>query len=301
MDIPFDLETIPVENADKALKILSNGQSGTLPVLLGDADIFSVEWAEVVDAFEPPEDVLAAARDIDTETWFANQAPRLQNAENSSTRFSLLKGLYRVAALPFDIALLPLRLAAWPLTRQRPTLLFPLLNQPQTTNGHDDAWIEMLKSQLAQLEAAGEGTEDELDEIRQIIEDIEADGTCVFPDPVAYVTPRHSDEIAAGLVKAAEPWEVAAWLQHGTYALCAPKPVFVAHCKWMWEHFGARIITASTDHVGFQMDRPISNLETAQTVLHRFRGLGATEINAELDGSSGNSLLGARRLWVWWD
>ena len=159
----------------------------------------------------------------------------------------------------------------------------------------------MLKSELAILEEAGEGTPEELDEIREIINEIEANEACFFPDPVAYVTPRHGTKMAAGMVKADAPWEVAAWLQHGTYALCAPKPVFVAHCKWLWDAYGARIITASTDHVGFQMDRPIDTLDKAAEVLRRFRALGATEVNADRQDTSGSSLHRADRLWVWWN
>ena len=107
--------------------------------------------------------------------------------------------------------------------------------------------------------------------------------------------------MAAGLVATSEPWESAAWLQHGAYAICAPKAVFVAHCRWLWIENGARLITASTDHIGFQMERPISTLIEAAEVMRRFQLLGAIEINGDLVGSDGKSLVGAKRLWVWWD
>ena len=301
LDIPFDLETIPADKADHALKKMSENSSGTLPVLLGDANIFSVEWAEIVDKFVSPADVLAEARTIDTESWFSKQGTRTSGDATPTNASKMVDGLFRAAALPIDIVLLPARLASWPLTKKRPAFFSNLASQSQQYGTQIDPGVEMLKTQLAELEAAGEGTEEELNEIRQIIEEIAADGTYLFPDPVAYVTPRHSDEIAAGMLHATEPWEVAAWLQHGTYAVCAPKPVFAAHCKWMWDQFGARIITASTDHVGFEVDHPINDLAVAKEMLHRFQALGAKEVNAEHLGSGGESLVGASRLWVWWD
>ncbi len=277
LDIPFALETIPANDADNALARLTRDQIDAVPVLLGDADIFSAEWAETVDRFEPPEEVLAQAMALDTEAWFANHAVSPQLVE---ARKGLLGRLYRAVASPFG------------------TRAFPA--GKDTTVAAAKA-IAALKSQLADLEASGQGTVEEFADIRQIIDAAEQEGTSIFPDPVAYVTPRHGDQLAAGLVKVREPWEAAAWLQHGTYALCAPKPVLVALCKWLWEQHGGRIITASTDHIGFQMERPIASLEEAEVVLRRFSALGADEINADHRGSSGVSLVGAARLWVWWD
>ena len=277
LDIPFALETIPANDADNALARLMRDQTDTVPVLLGDADIFSAEWAETVDRFEPPEEVLAQALALDTETWFANHIVSPQLAE---ARKGLLGRLYQAVASPFGTRSLAI----------------------STDTAAAAAYvIAALHSQLADLEASGQGTEEEFADIRQIIDAAEREGTSIFPDPVAYVTPRHGDRLAAGLVKVSEPWEAAAWLQHGTYALCAPKPVLVALCKWLWEQHGGRIITASTDHIGFQMDRPIASLEEAEVVLRRFSALGAVEINADHRGSSGVSLVDAARLWVWWD
>lgn len=277
LDIPFALETIPANDADNALARLTRDQIDAVPVLLGDADIFSAEWAETVDTFEPPEEVLAQALALDTEAWFANHtvSPQLSEAGKG-----FLGRLYHAAASPFG------------------TRSLAIGTDTAAEAAHA---IAALNSQLADLEASGQGTAEEFADIRQIIDAAEQDGTNIFPDPVAYVTPRRGDRLAAGLVKVREPWEAAAWLQHGTYALCAPKPVLVGLCKWLWEQHGGRIITASTDHIGFQMERPIASLEEAEVVLRRFSALGADAINADHRGSSGVSLVDAERLWVWWD
>lgn len=281
LDIPFDLETVPADHADRELERLTKERKTSVPVLLGDADIFSAEWAEVVDEFEPPEALLQEASALDADAWFADHLPAPATDKSQG--------------MLGQIASLPVQLVQWPVTGQKPEFLS---KEPTTP---EDAGIAMLRSQLVELEASGEATEAELAEIREIIDDIAAEGTGFFPDPVDYVIPRHGDSVAAGMVDAKEPWEAAAWLQHGTYALCAPRPVLVAHCKWLWEQHGGRIITASTDHIGFQMERPIETLEDAGEILTRFTTLGASEVNADYRGSNGASLVGAARLWVWWD
>lgn len=301
MDIPFTLKTVPARDAVSALERLSREQPDTVPVLLGDADIFSAEWAETVDLFEAPEALLDEARAIDIDAWFDGQATQSAAAEaRARQQMRSFNRMARVVALPFDLLVLPLRLLDWARTGHRPTLFTrPAVDQPHPAIS--DPMVDMLTAQLADLEAAGEGTEEELADIRQIIADIAANGTTVFPDPVDYITPRRGENLAAGMMRAHEPWEVAAWLQHGTYAACTPKPVLVALCKWLWEQHGGRIITASTDHIGFQMDRPIATQDEAETVLGRFSALGASEVNADHRGSGGSSLVGAPRLWVWWD
>ena len=300
LQIPFPLETVPADRAETALTELIARKGDVTPVLLGDADVFSMEWAEQVDEFEDPEDILADARALDIDAWFANRLPSPAPGEAGldATR-KVLNGVHRVASVPVDVVLMPVRALSWPINGKRPNFRSRALFQGDEDKG--DYLVDMLRNQLAELEAAGEGTPEELAEIRDVIDEIEADGPGgMFPDPVAYVTPRRGGQLAAGLLSASEPWEGAAWLQHGAYAICAPKAVFVAHCRWLWEQHRARIITASTDHIGFQMERPLGR-ESAAEVLARFAALGATEINGDHAGSDGESLVGASRLWVWWD
>lgn len=298
LDIPFQLQSIPAANADSALAQLARERTDSVPVLLGDADIFSAEWAEIVDIFEPPENVLEEAMNLDIDAWFDKQVVADATATKHMNGFNFF---YRIVAFPFDVVLFPIRLARWPLTGRRPILLSRSPFDEHTVDQDEDAWIEMLKQQLAEFEAGGEATEEELVEIRQTIAQIEAEGIRLFPDPIAYVTPRHSTSLAAALLKVDAPWQAAAWLQHGTYSLCTPRAVFVAHCKWLAEKHGAQIITASTDAIGFQMERPIATREEAEEVLRRFSALGATEVNADHRGTDGSSLVDAERLWVWWD
>lgn len=306
--IPFPLENVPAEIAADAIVRLRTEHPGTAPVLLGDADVFSTEWAESVDQFEDPAQIIAESDAIDTEAWFAARAPRLAKAEARMEKpLRLFNRSWRVLALPFDVAMLPARLVKWALTRNRPIFLSrspfdigPLAEEAQELSL---GTVEMLKAQLADLESSGEGSEDDLNEIREVIAAIEAEGPDfrVFPDPVDYITPRHGGTVAAGLIASDEPWQIAAWLQHGTYALCAPKPVLVAHCHWLWDTYGARIITASTDHIGFEVTRPIETEDEAREVLARFFAIGADEVNAEQRGTDATSLIGASRWWVWWD
>lgn len=263
LTLPFPLETFPADQADAMLARLRKARVNTEPVLLGDADIFSTEWAESVDTFEPPETVLAEARALDTDDWFTSH----RVPEPAAPRPSALDTAVRVMS-----RILPGRTAP-------------------------SEEVTRLREQLAELEAMG----DDWSEAREAVAQLEAEGVGVFPDPVDYVTPRHGTSVAAGLVDVAEPWEAVAWLQHGTYALCAPKPVLAAHCRWLWQRHGARIITASTDHIGFELERPIALPADACETLARFLALGASEVNADRRGSDGKSLLGARRLWVWWD
>ena len=305
--LPFALEQVPALDAVEAVNRISADKPGTFPVLLGDADIFSAEWAEFVDTFEDPAEILDEAETIDVDAWFSVRTPTLAEsearAESSLKRFDLL---WRVLVLPFDALLHPARLVGWGLTGRRPFFLtrspFDIgpLAEP---DGIRRSTVETLKSQLADLEASGEGTEEDLQEIREVISAIETEGTDhrIFPDPIDYVTPRHGDRLAAGLIEAGQPWKSAAWLQHGTYALSAPKPVLVAHCRWLWEKYGARIITASTDHIGFEVAHPIATQAEAREVLARFIALCADEVNAEHRGTDGSSLVGATRWWVWWD
>lgn len=264
LTLPFPLEIFPADQADAALDRLRQARANIVPVLLGDADIFSTEWAESVDAFEPPEAVLAEARELDPDAWFTSH----RVPDPAPRRRSALGRAARVASR--------------------------ILTPRRAANSQDMA---RLREQLAELEALG----DDWSEARETIAALEADGVSVFPDPIAYVTPRDCATLAAGLVAVGEPWEAVAWLQHGTYALCAPKPILAAHCRWLWQRHGARIITASTDHIGFELDRPIALAADARETLARFLALGATEVNADRHGSDGSSLIGARRLWVWWD
>ncbi len=293
LDIPFQVETVPADQAETALKALIDAEDGVSPILLGDRDVFSTEWAEYVDVFENPATILAEARALDANRWFANRRTRRETRTvDLGATHRAQAWLTRMVQLPSAALNLPLRMVKG------------LVRTPKSTETEapEDQLVVNLRSQLAELEAAGEGTEAELAEIREVIAEIKAgvDGG-LFPDPVDYVTPRRGGDMAAGLVKTSEPWESAAWLQHGAYAICAPKAVFVAHCRWLWLENGARLITASTDHVGFQMERPIASLIEAAEVMRRFELLGAIEINGDLIGSDGKSLVGAERLWVWWD
>lgn len=303
-DIPFPLATVPADTAEAALAELRASRPGCQPVLLGDRDIFSTEWAEYVDAFEAPEAILAEAREVDIDAWFANRTHQDRTADAAMGRSSkTFNRMYRVAALPVDVLLFPMRLIRWPVTGHRPVFLSrsPFDHEGETTTGPVNG-LNALRAQLAELEAAGEGTLDELAEMREVIGALESEGAAgIFPDPVDYVTPRTGGELAAGLLQVGEPWEGAAWLQHGTYSICAPRAVLVAHCRWLWDKYEARIITASTDHIGFEIGRPISTAEEAREVLARFAALGAVEINGDCRNSDGASLVGAARLWVWWD
>ena len=306
--IPFSLEQVPVDTAADEVRRIRSERPGIAPVLLGDADVFSAEWAETVDTFEDPQAILAEAETIDIEAWFDARTPRLAEAEAQMERsLKWFNRGWRILILPFDAVLLPARLVKWAATRKRPAFLSPSPFDigPLDEDASPEAvsTVDMLNSQLAELEATGEGTDEELREIREVIGAIETEGTDhrIFPDPIDYVTPRHSGTVAAGLIGTGEPWQCAAWLQHGTYALSAPKPVLVAHCRWLWEQYSARIITASTDHIGFEVERPLATTEEARDVLGRFFALCATEVNAENVGTDGSSLVGATRWWVWWD
>lgn len=262
LTLPFPLEPLPADQAEAGLAQLRR-RTNTQPVLLGDADIFSAEWAEIVDAFEPPDAVLAEAREIDADAWFA--AHRLP--EVPPVRESALGRPFRVVS----------------------KLLSKRAPEPSR---FDRLWAE-----LESLEAEG----DEWADAHEALAALEAQNLPIFPDPVAYVTPRHGHSLAAGLFEGKEPWEAIAWLQHGTYALCAPRDVLAAHCRWLWLTFGARLITASTDHIGFELERRIAEPAEARDVLGRFLALGASEVNADRRGSDGASLVDAPRLWVWWD
>jgi len=293
LDIPFPVETVPADRAETALQVLIDTKAGVSPVLLGDRDVFSTEWAEYVDVFESPAAILADARALDANRWFANRRTR------RSTRVVNLGASHRAQTWLTRLVQMPSTALKLPLRMVKGLARAPEVDEP---NVHDDELVLTLKAQLAELEAAGEATDAELAEINEVIDEIKngvAEG--LFPDPIDYVTPRRGGEMAAGLVATSEPWESAAWLQHGAYAICAPKAVFVAHCRWLWMENGARLITASTDHIGFQMERPISSLIEAAEVMRRFELLGAIEINGDLIGSDGKSLVGAKRLWVWWD
>lgn len=283
LDIPFPLETVPADQADAALKKLIADNEGVTPVLLGDRDVFSTEWAEYVDVFENPKDILAEARALDSENWFAN---RIARKHPRRVELGAPRWIAGVVSIP----------------RRVVGRFSPGGSDADAQSTEKPSLVSVLKSQLAELERAGEGTEAELSEMRDVIEEIAADGTeGLFPDPVDYVTPRRGTELAAGLVNVSEPWESAAWLQHGAYAICAPKAAFVANCRWLWTTYGARIITASTDHIGFQMDRLILNRGEATDVMRRFEILGATGINGDLIDTAGDSLIHADRLWVGWD
>lgn len=304
--IPFPLEQIPSENAATELRRIHRETPRVMPVLLGDADVFAAEWAETVDAFEDPAAILAEAEFVDADAWFAARIPHLARSEarmeNALVRFN--KG-WRFLILPFDLALLPARLVRWAMTRERPEFFSrsPFDIGPLGANDDPPRTVDILRSQLSELEASGDGGDEELREMREVIEAIEADGADLrfFPDPVDYITPRHGPTLAAALIEADAPWKTAAWLQHGTYALAAPKPVLVAHCRWLWETHGARIITASTDHIGFEVERPVGTQAEAEEILNRFFALCADEVNAEHRGTDGSSLIGASRWWVWWD
>lgn len=302
--IPFPLERVPAETAVETCNRLISEHPGTTPVLLGDADVFSVEWAESVDDFEDPEIILAEAENIDADAWFAARRPKSRAANSFKDNSDTLDLGWRIAALPLDLLLAPARLAQWAIRRKRPQFLSPTpSNKRQADNPGPASTIERLRAQLSELEATSEGSEDELREIRDVIAAIEAEGCglSIFPDPIDYVTPRHADTLAAGLIAADAPWKAAAWLQHGTYSLLAPKPVLVAHCRWLWETHGARLITASTDHLGFEVARPPQSEAEAREVLSRFFTLCADEVNAENRGTDGSSLIGTPRWWVWWD
>lgn len=308
LSLPFSIERLPVPTADESLHAILRDRPGLVPVLLGDEDVFSVEWAECVDEFEDPKGILAEADSVDVDSWFAARRPELAHAEarmeNSLKRFN---AIWRVLILPYDMLMCPFRLLRWMLTGQKPAFLsrtpFDIGPLGEASKAASSSSVEALRTQMAELERLGEGSEEDLREIREVIEAIEIEGTDhrIFPDPIDYLTPRHGESLAAGLIETDAPWKAVAWLQHGSYAVSAPKPVLVAHCRWLWEEYGARVITASTDHLGFEVARPLETSEEAREVLTRFFTLCADEVNAEHRGTDGTSLIGANRWWVWWD
>lgn len=303
--IPFSLQALPAASARDAMQRLAEDRPGTIPVLVGDGDVFSVEWAESVDEFEDPRAILDEAEDVDIDAWFEARAPRLAEAEAKMERsLKWFNRSWRFLILPFDAVLLPARMISWAATRKRPSFVTrsPFDIGPLAEDAGSQP-VDALRVQLAELEASGEGTDEELREMRDVIQAIEAEGTGhrLFPDPVDYVSPRHGETVSAGLIETDAPWKAAAWLQHGTYAISAPKPVLVAHCRWLWENYGARIITASTDHLGFEVTQPPATEAEAREILARFFVLCADEVNAEHRGTDGTSLIGATRWWVWWD
>lgn len=303
LGIPFALETVPVADAEREMARLRAERPGTHPVLLGDADIFSTEWAEGVDRFAPPEDIVAAAREIDIDAWFSARASQVRYDEAASA-LPLRPGSRGSAALrlPFEVALWPIR-GLKRLGFGADSTSGVEVQDRRTTRPPADA-VAALHAQLAELELAGDDPE-ALDEMRAVVAEVERDiargRPPVFPDPIDYVCPRTGDTVAAAILRGRAPWEGAAWLQHGTFAAIAPLPVLVAHCKWLWDRHGAAILTASTDHIGFEVARPIFHSDEARDVLDRFIWLGASEVNADARGSSGASLIGAHRWWVWWD
>ena len=296
LELPFELEPLPAAHADAALKRLSKERVNSVPVLLGDADIFSTEWAETVDTFEAPDTVLRLAAEIDVDAWFRQH--RRKPEETSEIEGP---SAYRRLLFPVDLALAPLRLLQWLVTAERPGFFLWSLGAG-TKRGSALDPIAVLRAQLEELRVLGTAPEAELREFEDAIAALEKeDNGPIFPDPVAYVTPRTGTMMAAGIVEAREPWQAIAWMQHGTYSVCVPRPLLVAHCKWLWQKFGARVITASTDHIGFELEQPIASAAKAKDVLDRFVALGATEVNADRRNGSGASLVGAERLWVWWD
>jgi len=306
LDIPFPLEPVAVEQAARELSRLRAERPGTCPVLLGDRDIFSAEWAETVDAFEPPEEILAEAEELDIDAWFAER--RRHAAAEEAQIGGVIRGVnaaVRTALLPVDAVLYPLRLIRWSITGERPSFLTPLpFDAGALARGSEELHgLAAMKAQLAELEALAEEDDADLGEIRSTLEALESDEALqgLYPDPVDYVTPRSGGGMAAGLPQTREPWEVMAWLQHGTYAATAPKEVQVAYCRWLWHRYGARIITASTDHLGFEVEQPPETVEDAREIVARFAALGASEVNGDHGGSDGASLVNAPRWWVWWD
>lgn len=301
-DLPFALEKVNAAKADSELARLRAERPDVIPVLLGDEDIFSAEWAEFVDTFDDPKRILIEASTLDIDDWFAVRKSQLYVPEDrtltGSWRFHLA---YRTAMFPIDLFYLPFRLlsrlSGWPKHR----LLTPSPFVKFDTTGEDEAHgLDALKAQVAEMEESGLTSPEEVAMIRKGLAEMES-AQGVYPDPVHYVTPHTGTEVAAGLLRGGAPWECAAWLQHGVYAIVASKPVLVAHCRWLWEQHGARIITASTDHIGFEVDRALTHSDEAKEVLERFLLLGATEVNADYRGTNGSSLIGAERWWVWWD
>ena len=267
--LPFELLPIPAGGAEAEL---GRSRPGVTSVLVGDGDIFYAEWSEFVDEFQDPHEIVADAETLDIDAWFAaHGAGTRRAAGRMKTAMTLFDRLFRMLMLPVDFLLVPVRLVRWVREGKRPGFLTP---SPFSSREGDPL-----------PEAAGprpDGKE--------------------YPDPVRYVLPKDSPgEIAAALIEVEEPWQAMAWLQHGSYAQSAPMAAHVGHARVLWERYGARIVTASSDHLGFELERPVTATADARAVMDRFFTLGADEINAEHRGSTGESLIGAKRWWVWWD
>ena len=269
--LPFELLTIPNGDAETEL---GRSRPGLASVLVGDGDIFFAEWSEYVDDFLDPHEIIASAEAMDFDSWYAEYSGRLNRAVEREMWFTkLLCKAFRVVAFPVDVVLFPVRLVRWAISGSRPAFLSRL--------------------------PADKTPEDVAATAAELWDDDDSGG---FPDPIRYVIPSEADgELATALIEVDEPWQAMAWFQHGEYAQMAPIEAHVAHAKILWERYGARIVSVSIDHIGFELERPVTATSDALAVMDRFFTFGAEEINAETFGGTGESLIGAKRWWVWWD
>lgn len=279
LDFPFEIQTFPSSTADAALRRLRRERATSVPILLGDIDVFSAEWAERVDHFKSPDEVLREAGQRKLTFW--PQPKHTDRRRGAVWQFALI-----IVTAIVELVLLPIRLIEW----------IAGLKSVSSCDRTRRLW-----SQLKTIEASGIEQEQNLAAFRQTLLELkDEEALCVFPDPVAYVTPRQGHPVAAALVEAVEPWQAAAWLQHGEYAKGEKHSEFVDLCRWLWEQHGARIITASPDHVGFELGEPIPSGSQAKAVLRRFAALGAVEVNGDLPNGTGASLVAEQRIWATW-
>ena len=116
--------TRPRADTANAVDRIRNENPRVKPVLLGDPDVFSAEWAETVDSFEDPQAIIDEAQSIDVDAWFAARMPRLAETEAQMERsLKWFNRGWRLLILPFDVVLLPARLLKWAVTRKRPEFI----------------------------------------------------------------------------------------------------------------------------------------------------------------------------------
>lgn len=320
-DLPFETLTVPANEAEGFIGAFD--RPGHVALLVGPW--VREEFAEFVDDFTEPAQIIAAAREVNVTRWIAERVAA--EAHFASAFGGIFQAIFGTQAGP-----------PAPDASDAEKYIHAARASVDPENAEKSAYVRDLEEVLNDAAAAMRAPGDQLEAVVNVMERLQAlndrnrpldetiqglqtigqffmgeqiakmtgmdEMTAAFatpPEPggsaVGEMYPTDTADTFIAVLPIDDAWAALAWMQQGSYAQGSP-PALLAVARDLEKRFGARVVLATSDSLGFQLSKPVAD---AEAVVAAFQALGATTINDVEVPHAASHLKDATQWLVWWD